>query len=98
MAQNLPHSSSVDPYSVDPWGEMPLYFAFVIFAFEGVGVVLPLENNMKTPDAFGGYTGVLTTGMTIVTALYTAVGFYGYLKYGNDVEASITLNLGSNPV
>lgn len=77
---------------------MPLYFAYVIFAFEGVGIVLPLENNMKTPDAFGGYSGVLMTGMTIVTALYTAVGFYSYLKYGNDVQASITLNLDSNPV
>lgn len=96
MAQNLPHSSSVHHYST--WGEMPLYFAYVIFSFEGVGIVLPLENNMKTPDAFGGYTGVLTTGMTIVTALYTAVGFYGYLKYGNVVKASITLNLDSNSV
>jgi proton-coupled amino acid transporter len=44
--------------------------------------VLPLENNMKNPPDFGGWTGVLNTGMVIVAALYTSVGFFGYLKYG----------------
>lgn len=55
--------------------------------------VLPLENNMKTPEDFGGWTGVLNTGMVIVAALYTAIGFFGYLKYGDHVLGSITLNL-----
>jgi amino acid permease len=31
--------------------------------------------------------------MVIVTCLYIAVGFFGYLKYGEDVLGSITLNL-----
>lgn len=55
---------------------------------------MPLENNMKDPSAFGGMTGVLNTGMVIVTFLYTAVGFFGYLHYGEAVRlGSITLNL-----
>lgn len=40
-----------------------------------------------------GWNGVLNTSMTIVTCLYIAVGFFGYLKYGEDVLGSITLNL-----
>lgn len=48
---------------------------------------------MKTPEAFGGLNGVLTTAMTIVAALYTSTGFYGYLKYGEDIKGSITFNL-----
>ena len=63
-----------------------------------LGVVLPLENNMKTPQDFGGLSGVLNTGMVIVASLYTAVGFFGYLKYGENVAATITLNLDSNSV
>lgn len=63
-----------------------------------IGVVLPLENNMKTPQDFGGLNGVLNTGMVIVASLYTAVGFFGYLKYGENVAATITLNLDSNAV
>lgn len=51
---------------------------------------------MKTPRDFGGWTGVLNTGMVIVAALYTSVGFFGYLKYGEAVKVgSITLNLPS---
>ena len=40
-----------------------------------------------------GWNGVLYTAMTIVACLYIAVGFYGYLQYGEKVEGSITLNL-----
>lgn len=95
MLQKLPSTHSVKAFS--SWPQLPLYFATAIFAFEGVGVVLPLENNMQNPEAFGGLTGVLTTGMTITAALYTATGFYGYLKYGDDVKDSVTLNLHENP-
>lgn len=55
--------------------------------------VMPLENNMKTPTHFIGCPGVLNTGMFFVVLLYTSVGFFGYLKYGDATEASITLNL-----
>jgi len=48
---------------------------------------------MKYPQDFGGWNGVLNTGMVIVAALYTSVGFFGYLKYGENVQGSITLNL-----
>ena len=33
-----------------------------------------------------------------VTALYIAMGFYGYLKYGADIKSSITLNLPPDDV
>jgi len=40
-----------------------------------------------------GWNGVLNTSMAVVTALYIFTGFFGYLKYGEHVESSITLNL-----
>ena len=55
--------------------------------------MLPLENNMKTPDSFPGPTGVLATGMYIVMIVFAALGFFGYLRYGDAVQGSITLNL-----
>lgn len=94
MLENLPNTSTVK--TVASWKTLPLYFGTAIYAFEGIGVVLPLENNMKTPNDFSGITGILNTGMVIVTTVYTAVGFFGYLKYGEHVAASITLNLDSN--
>merc|ERR1712027_36434 len=64
-----------------------------IYAFEGIGVILPLENQMQTPQDLRGWNGVLNTSMIFVTCLYYAVGFFGYLQYGDDVEGSVTLNL-----
>ena len=40
-----------------------------------------------------GWNGVLNIAMTVVTCLLIAVGFFGYLKYGENVMGSITLNL-----
>lgn len=91
MLHDLPDVHTVNP--VASWATLPLYFGTAIYAFEGIGVVLPLENNMRTPEDFGGMTGVLNTGMVIVACLYTSVGFFGYLKYGESVKGSITLNL-----
>ncbi|KAF9805881.1 hypothetical protein SFRURICE_013857 [Spodoptera frugiperda] len=91
ILQDLPPTNTVKAFST--WQQIPLYFGTAIYAFEGIGVVLPLENNMKTPEAFGGWNGVLNTGMVIVAALYTGIGFFGYLKYGERVQGSITLNL-----
>lgn len=55
--------------------------------------VMPLENNMQTPEHFIGCPGVLNTGMVLVVTLYAVTGFFGYLKYGDQTEASVTLNL-----
>ena len=56
---------------------------------------MPLENNMKTPASFLGVTGVLNKGMFVVVTLYSAFGFFGYLKFGDAIQGSITLNLES---
>lgn len=74
----------------------PMFFGTVIFALEGIGVVMSLENNMKQPHHFIGCPGVLNTGMAFVVGMYALVGFLGYLKFGESTEASITLNLPVN--
>lgn len=77
---------------------LPTFFGTAIFALEGIGVVMPLENNMKTPNHFIGCPGVLNTGMFFVVSLYATVGFFGYLKYGEGTAGSITLNLPEDEV
>ncbi|XP_077273777.1 proton-coupled amino acid transporter-like protein pathetic [Temnothorax americanus] len=73
--------------------ELPRFFATVIFAIEGIGVVMPVANNMKQPHHFLGCPSVLNVTMTIVVCLYAMMGVFGYLAYGENSEASITLNL-----
>lgn len=71
----------------------PLFFGTVIFALEGIGVVMSLENDMKNPTHFIGCPSVLNLGMGVVISLYTLVGYFGFLTYGSETKGSITLNL-----
>lgn len=58
-------------------------------------MVLPLQNAMQKPRDFHKPTGVLNMGMVIVTSLFLIIGFFGYLKYGDQIQSSISLNLPS---
>lgn len=55
--------------------------------------IMPLENEMRTPKSFGGNFGVLNRSMIVIIFLYVGMGFFGYLKYGDHIAGSITLNL-----
>lgn len=56
-----------------------------------------MENKLKHPEDMIGPTGVLSTGMGLVSIIYAASGFFGYITYGKKVEGSITLNLPAAP-
>lgn len=55
--------------------------------------ILPLRNEMKRPEQFINWYGVLNVGMVFVMILYFFVGMLSYWKYGEDVESSVFLNL-----
>ncbi|XP_019772876.1 proton-coupled amino acid transporter 1 [Dendroctonus ponderosae] len=80
------------------WQQLPLFFGTAIYAFEGIGLVLPLQNEMKKPGQFTKPLGVLNSGMVIVTIMYLVVGCLSYMKYGDDIRGSVTLNLPQHEV
>ncbi|XP_077301879.1 solute carrier family 36 member pathetic [Arctopsyche grandis] len=93
LVVNMKPETFKDLDSVGPINLWPDFFSLTIFAMEAIGVVMPLENSMKTPRHFLGICGVLNRGMSGVTLLYIALGFLGYLCHGDAVKPSIILNL-----
>ncbi|XP_067626432.1 proton-coupled amino acid transporter-like protein CG1139 [Eurosta solidaginis] len=89
---NKPLEFSDKPLLARPT-QIPLFFATVIFAMEGIGAVFPVENAMKEPHKFLGCPGVLNLSMFTVVVLYAVIGFLGYVRYGSEVRGSVTLNL-----
>ena len=94
ILQDLPPISD-RPYvaTVTQW---PLFFGTVIFSFEGIALVLPLQNSMKEPKKFTETFGVLNVGMIIITLLFVSTGTLGYWKYGEATLGSLTLNVPQN--
>ncbi|XP_023309199.2 proton-coupled amino acid transporter-like protein CG1139 [Lucilia cuprina] len=87
----LPPLSEREP--VEKLAKLPIFFGTVLFALEAVGVILAIEENMKTPKAYLKPFGIMNIGMTVVLSLYIILGFFGYWKYGDDALGSVTLNI-----
>lgn len=97
ILQDLPFTWARPSVNPNP-ANWPIFIATAVYAFEGIGIILPLQNKMKRPQDLLRWNGVLNTSMGIVAVLYATIGFYGYLKLGEDVEGSITLNLPSHNI
>lgn len=78
---------------VAPVEQWPLFIGTVIFAFEGIALVIPLKNEMKEPEKFDKPLGPLNIGMSAVMCLLISLGFMSYFKYGDDIRDSVTFNL-----
>lgn len=90
LIQDVPADDSRD--YVASWTQLPLFFGTAIYAFEGIGLVLPLQKQMRDPNLFSTPLGVLNVGMACVACLLISIGFLGYFTYGDNVKGSITLN------
>ncbi|XP_054756016.1 proton-coupled amino acid transporter 1-like isoform X2 [Lytechinus pictus] len=69
------------------------FFGTAMYSFEGIGVVLPLENKTKHPEDF---PKVLKIGMIVVAFLYISTGTFGYLCFGDQLEDTVTIYLPDN--
>ena len=53
---------------------LPFLFGVVIYSYEGVGMILPVEASMKRKEKF---PLTLTFVMTLITAIYVSFGAVG---------------------
>ncbi|KAL3265813.1 hypothetical protein HHI36_010010 [Cryptolaemus montrouzieri] len=68
------------------------FVSTIVFAMEGIGAIMPLENSM-VEEGFLGCPGVLYIAMSTIITLYASIGFVGYYAYGPGTKPSIISNL-----
>ncbi|KAJ3670651.1 hypothetical protein LUZ60_008077 [Juncus effusus] len=63
-----------------------------VYAFEGIGMVLPLESEAKEKLKFGKTLGL---SMFVIAIMYGLFGVFGYLAFGEETRDIITTNFGT---
>ncbi|KAL6716445.1 hypothetical protein ACLMJK_006012 [Lecanora helva] len=67
-----------------------LFIGTAIFTFEGVGLIIPIQESMKQPSKF---PSVLAVVMVIIIVVFTAVGALSYAAFGSATKTVVLLNL-----
>ncbi|MBA0766244.1 hypothetical protein Gotri_015303, partial [Gossypium trilobum] len=77
------------------FGGLSVFFygmGVAVYAFEGIGMVFPIESEMKESRHFGK---ILALSMGLISLMYGAFGALGYFAFGPDTKDIITANLGA---
>ncbi|PKY02122.1 hypothetical protein P168DRAFT_257227 [Aspergillus campestris IBT 28561] len=67
-----------------------LFIGTAIFTYEGIGLIIPIQESMKRPQQF---PGVLAGVMVIITIIFLSAGALSYAAYGSTTKTVILLNL-----
>lgn len=67
-----------------------LFIGTAIFTFEGIGLIIPIQESMKHPEKF---PRVLFLVMIIISVLFVTMGAVSYAAYGSKTETVVLLNL-----
>lgn len=67
-----------------------LFIGTAIFTFEGVGLIIPIQESMKKPTEF---PRVLAGVMIIITVIFISMGALSYAAFGSSTKTVILLNL-----
>ena len=67
-----------------------LFIGTAIFTFEGVGLIIPIQESMRQPKRF---PGVLALVMVIITVIFLSMGALSYAAFGSTTKTVVILNL-----
>lgn len=82
-------NSSVRTHAFRP-STFPVFFGIATAAYEGIGLVIPIQQSMKEPQK---YNSVLNISFIFVTTFFIVSGVTSYQGFGDDTKSIVTLNL-----
>ncbi|KAJ9267268.1 hypothetical protein DTO195F2_501 [Paecilomyces variotii] len=79
--------ADIKPFNPSTW---TLFIGTAIFTYEGVGLIIPIQESMKHPHKF---PAVLAAVMVGITVIFLSAGALSYAAYGSTTKTVILLNL-----
>ena len=70
--------------------EFSLFIGTAIFAFEGIGLIIPIQESMIHPNNFPRVLGQVIVTIAVIMIM---VGSLGYLTFGDKIKTVVLLNL-----
>ncbi|RWA13560.1 hypothetical protein EKO27_g1550 [Xylaria grammica] len=67
-----------------------LFIGTAIFTFEGIGLIIPIQESMRHPAKF---PKVMFNSMIIMSVIFITMGAVSYAAYGSKTETVVLLNL-----
>ncbi|EDK37766.2 hypothetical protein PGUG_01864 [Meyerozyma guilliermondii ATCC 6260] len=75
--------------------EFSLFIGVAIFAFEGIGLIIPIEESMIQPSHF---PAVLAKVLATVSVIMVCIASLGYMTFGAHTRTVILLNLPQSSI
>ncbi|KAF3387693.1 Vacuolar amino acid transporter 3 [Penicillium rolfsii] len=79
--------SDIKAFNPSTWS---MFIGTAIFTYEGIGLIIPIQESMKQPRRF---PGVLAGVMVVITLIFLSAGALSYAAYGSATKTVILLNL-----
>jgi len=67
-----------------------LFIGTAIFTFEGIGLIIPIQESMAQPKKFPPVLGLV---MIVITVVFTSMGALSYAAYGSKTKTVVILNM-----
>ncbi|KAG0675686.1 hypothetical protein C6P40_001406 [Pichia californica] len=84
--------SEIQMFNKDNWS---LFIGVAIFAFEGIGLIIPVQQSMRNPEDF---PKVLLAVICVCCFLFIGIGCLCYITYGENVQTVVILNLPQDSI
>lgn len=79
--------ADIKPFNPKDW---TLFIGTAIFTFEGIGLIIPIQESMRRPHQF---PPVLAGVMILITVVFLSMGALSYAAYGSQTKTVVILNL-----
>ncbi|MCE2055043.1 Amino acid transporter avt3b [Datura stramonium] len=93
MVEDVQTFANQWPSDIEAFGTISTFFyglGVALYSFEGVGMAIPLEAEMKDKSKYGK---ILALSMFLIALMYGTFGLMGYFAFGSTTKDIVTSNM-----